>query len=1083
MKRSKQALLHSMIALLLCVSMFVSTTFAWFTDEVSSNKNIIQQGNLDVELEYKDALGNWQIVRQDTNVFEEGTYWEPGHTEVVYLRVSNKGSLALKYQLGVNVAGETTGTNVYNQPLKLSDHIRMGVIAGQRSFATRDEARNAVTTSAPLSTGYTTTGRMEAKSADQYLTLVVYMPEDVGNDANFVTGESNIPTIELGINLYATQMNAEHDSFGPDYDAHAKHPYGDISFSVTKPLDAAQIDASGALNAEVTVGNEEAGIYADVPAGVLLDTGAEGVGLAVEAIPNSTANVKLEAGESKVSVDVHMPGVSPNNTTPILVTLEGLFATGLNSTSVEMFHVENGVPVQMTLVANPTNHNEFSYDPATGDITMAVATFSEYVAKTDDNNLWDQDNQIANKFNSGTGKKDDPYVIANAQQLAYFGKLVDDGKTFEGEYVVLGADINLEGYDKDTNERLSFNPIGCGYTNGTTNSGNKPGASFKGTFDGQGYTISNLYQNGWELGLEYCNLGGGLFASVHNAIIRNLTITGAEIVMECVEQGILVGLSQGTCTYENIAIYNSSVANYQKATGGLIGEISGNTYANGDGITTISNVTIGSDVVVGSLWGDFDAPVGGVIGARWDDTNTITVEMKNVTVACRLDVYNDVTSSYQWYAYRRAGMLIGNTDVAETVDGRTVASTVVNGDSFLKCEGVKVYYGSWVDYHYCEFSEEYNSPSWPYVRVEAGENCNAYSNPRWGVAKDAENGNAITDAHTETNHHNGDDHNVLLTFNQLYGGGQGVYGQPKHDGVEYVQYLITFKQGQNTLLVHPVMSNDGAVTTTSILKLSNDSNHLFEGWVTISGYKVDTIDKDNTVDYVLYPKWQGLHTVRFINHNQELVSTAKFNPSTGKLTEGTLPQDYTSGDYTYSWSHYESVTKGATGDVVVGAAKQYSGVMDLIPMYDELGNLTHFEVAGIKNQNSVHLTIPAYGEDGKEVTTIRGNAFAKFSDLTTVTIPKTITYIGEDAFADYETTNFTGLGLKYEQITILFEGTYQQWLDIDKDENWDRYIGKGSRIYFLADGTYSEETKRNGYSKYDIPEREWSKPTAGTYNG
>ena len=50
-KTTKKALLMSALSLLLCFSMLIGTTFAWFTDEVKSGKNQIMAGNLDIELE------------------------------------------------------------------------------------------------------------------------------------------------------------------------------------------------------------------------------------------------------------------------------------------------------------------------------------------------------------------------------------------------------------------------------------------------------------------------------------------------------------------------------------------------------------------------------------------------------------------------------------------------------------------------------------------------------------------------------------------------------------------------------------------------------------------------------------------------------------------------------------------------------------------------------------------------------------------------------------------------------------------------------------------------------------------------
>ena len=51
-KSTRRALTLSVISLLLCVAMLVGTTYAWFTDSVTSSNNIIKSGNLDIELEY-----------------------------------------------------------------------------------------------------------------------------------------------------------------------------------------------------------------------------------------------------------------------------------------------------------------------------------------------------------------------------------------------------------------------------------------------------------------------------------------------------------------------------------------------------------------------------------------------------------------------------------------------------------------------------------------------------------------------------------------------------------------------------------------------------------------------------------------------------------------------------------------------------------------------------------------------------------------------------------------------------------------------------------------------------------------------
>ncbi|MBQ4269170.1 MAG: hypothetical protein IJB97_05925, partial [Clostridia bacterium] len=228
--------------------------FAWFTDSVTSNNNKIVAGNLDVELYYQvENQTDWTKVGTDTNVFKANTLWEPGHTEVVRLKVVNEGSLALKYQLGVNIASETTSTNVYDQELKLSNFIEYGLVEGANNYTTREEAITAVKdVKTALNVAYNSgttkltvddTATTDVKENEDFVTMVVYMPTTVGNDANAKKG-AVAPEINLGINLYATQVEAEDDSFGGDYDEDAIHE----KFEVTTANDLQAAINNGKTN-------------------------------------------------------------------------------------------------------------------------------------------------------------------------------------------------------------------------------------------------------------------------------------------------------------------------------------------------------------------------------------------------------------------------------------------------------------------------------------------------------------------------------------------------------------------------------------------------------------------------------------------------------------------------------------------------------------------------------------------------------------------------------------------------------------------------------------------------------------------
>ena len=258
-KNTKKALFSSLLSLFICVTMLIGTTFAWFTDNVTSANNIIKSGNLDIELEYWNGT-KWADVKDQSDILTN-TLWEPGVTEVAYLRVANAGSLALKYQLGINIQSETTGKNQAGAEFKLSDYIMFGVVedvngqigAYSEDSAGRDAAIADVTEAKKISAGYTKSSAMEADD-ELYLALVVYMPTTVGNDANH--DGQNIPEINLGINVYATQYTSEEDSFGSDYDKGA--PWTgmvDIDWYLENP-DASEFT--------LTTGEELAGLAAIV---------------------------------------------------------------------------------------------------------------------------------------------------------------------------------------------------------------------------------------------------------------------------------------------------------------------------------------------------------------------------------------------------------------------------------------------------------------------------------------------------------------------------------------------------------------------------------------------------------------------------------------------------------------------------------------------------------------------------------------------------------------------------------------------------------------------------------------------------
>ncbi len=641
--------------------------------------------------------------------------------------------------------------------------------------------------------------------------------------------------------------------------------------------------SNGATANAITVGGTDSGATAQIPQGVALTENVTALTLSVKAMNKGNAQVKPTENQIYESLDVHMDGVAADNTIPMLITLKHYLPMGLNNGNVQLYHVEQGKTLTMTQAAAPTNHNEFSYDPLTGNITLAMASFSEVALVADTNNPWD--GTAADAFAGGSGTEADPYLIATAHQMAYFRNQVDAGITYEDKFVKLNNSINLGG--------VNFDPIGYGYESKKYMA---DGKTFNGTFDGGNRTISGLYQNGWELGdkYSYSMAGGGLFASVVEATIKNLKISGANIAMECVDMGVLVGYSQGSCTYENIGIYNSKIANYQRATGGLIGEVSPRRNADGslmfsENTHTFRNISIGYDVVVGSLWGDFDASVGGVIGGRWDDNDSTKVVMENVTVACRLDVYNDITAAYRWHAYRRAGMLIGNTDTPPA-NGKTAQTATAK---FLTCRNVDVHLGDWINYHYCQFTNSNNPGArYPWVRVEAGENCQAYSNPRYGQPLDVNDKKVADSNHT---HKEGDTCHLLMPFAQLYGGGQGVYGAISHDGVTISKpvYTITYMIDSEVDEIIYVTDNSKPYD----LKYAGD--HM--QWLDREGESLTQIPAGNIKSLVLHLDDVDKLIAHFLDYHGFDIAHVEFTSKDTSIPEPPVP--YIEG-YVGHWEKY-----------------------------------------------------------------------------------------------------------------------------------------------------------------------------------
>ena len=319
-------------------------------------------------------------------------------------------------------------------------------------------------------------------------------------------------------------------------------------------------------------------------------------------------------------------------------------------------------------------------------------------------------------------------IISSPEALAGLSELVKAGNTFEGKTIKLNSDIDLYSEDENGNP-ISFRPIG-------------DKAPFKGTFDGQGHTIENLYQSGWDFGYEWGSYGSlGLFGELESATVKNLNVSGMDSQVEGGDISFIAGSATGTCVFENITIEDSSIGTYNNGCGGIIGW-------SGAGEYTFKNITLAEDVVLGGLWGSFDSSIGGIVGQGEPGA---TYNFENIDISCRLDVYNDVIAAYKYYCYRMSGMIIGRLAKTTTIDGVNYPDM---SQYNITCNNVNVNYGDWMNYHYCVVS---GKTAW---RVEPGY---AYG----GVPADHDHSTCAMHC------------NELMPFDTLFGGDQYGVGELK----------------------------------------------------------------------------------------------------------------------------------------------------------------------------------------------------------------------------------------------------------------------------------------------------------------
>ncbi|MGN1096180.1 MAG: SipW-dependent-type signal peptide-containing protein [Eubacteriales bacterium] len=344
-KITSRALLTSALAMLICISMLIGTTFAWFTDTASTAVNKIQAGTLDVKLLAEDGVtsleGQTLQWKKAAGHESEEVLWEPGCTyELPAVVIKNDGNLALKYKIFITgIDGDAMLNDVIDWTIEVDDvAVDLDVYEG----------------------------KLLHKDDYHTLTIAGHMRETAGNEYQGLSIDG------IGITVVATQVSSEYDSNGNGYDADAVLPVianavGNLNVTSTSIQNNATVSTEQTISGGAMSVTYPAGAKLNNTSTVTGDTEkktsvAQSLNYVGETPSSAMSGITLDDGKAVAQYELTLP-VAEDNDTPVTVTIE--YTAGL--TGVAVYH--NGT--LLTVTANADGESA-TYDPISGVLTLTL---------------------------------------------------------------------------------------------------------------------------------------------------------------------------------------------------------------------------------------------------------------------------------------------------------------------------------------------------------------------------------------------------------------------------------------------------------------------------------------------------------------------------------------------------------------------------------------------------------------------------------------------------------------------------------------------------------------------------------------
>ena len=361
---TKKAIFASLLSVAVCTSMLIGTSYAWFTDSVTSAGNKIKSGTLNIDLQVKKTVegedeAKYVSVKDDSAPIFTYQNWEPGYTSWTNVKVLTDGTLALKYTLrfvsdeDISSAKLAEAIDVYYAPSEITQPRTRPVdltSEGLVKLGTLKEVFDGTVDSIDDTL-------IPGVDEDDAATIVLKMQESAGNEYQGLA----IPDFDLQV--IAMQLNYETDTFDKDYDKNANgipdHPeWGGLNTKASAKAVAGEATVVEATGATLTMPADA--VAADTAVAFEVKAGEMPDGITVG--DNNTA----------MTYDIT---VTPNNEALKKVELN----IGSGKTGLVVYHEA----AAMTKVdADNTGAEGYFYNPATGILTIWSKTFSPFTIVT-----------------------------------------------------------------------------------------------------------------------------------------------------------------------------------------------------------------------------------------------------------------------------------------------------------------------------------------------------------------------------------------------------------------------------------------------------------------------------------------------------------------------------------------------------------------------------------------------------------------------------------------------------------------------------------------------------------------------------